>query len=85
MPLRKQIDSPSAATTGTAELLRPMEPYFISMAAARPTGWGPAVVPPKLSANVALAGMEVFVDLAGLIDVGNEVERNKQEMVRSKA
>ena len=44
--------------------------------------WGPEVVPPKLSANVALAGMEVFVDLADLIDVGAEVERKKQEMVR---
>ena len=52
------------------------------MAQARPTGWGPEVAAPKLSANVALAGMEVFVDLAGLIDVGAEVERNEQEMVR---
>ncbi len=59
-----------------------MEPYFVSMAAARPTGWGPEVAAPKLSANVALAGMEVFVDLADLIDVGAEVERKKQEIVR---
>ena len=55
-----------------------MEPYFVSMAAARPTGWGPEVAPPKLSANVALAGMEVFVDLADLIDVGAEVERKSR-------
>ena len=59
-----------------------METYFVSMTAARPTGWGPEVAAPKLSANVALAGMEVFVDLADLIDVGAEVERKKQEMVR---
>ena len=36
---------------------------------ARATGWGPDVLPPELSANVALTGMEVFVDLAELIDV----------------
>ena len=49
---------------------------------ARPTAWGPEVAAPKLSANVTLAGMEVFVNLAELIDVGAEVERKTQEMVR---
>ncbi len=82
VPARKQIDFALRCGAATADLLRPMEPYFASMAAARATGWGPEVVPPKLSANVALAGMEVFVDLADLIDVGAEVERTKQEMVR---
>ena len=59
-----------------------MEPYFLSMAAARATGWGPDVTVPQLSANVALAGMEVFVDLADLIDVDAERKRNEQEKVR---
>ena len=82
VPPRKQIDFAVRCDAATAELLKPMEPYFVSMAAARPTGWGPEVAAPKLSANVALAGMEVFVDLADLIDVGAEVERKEQEMVR---
>lgn len=82
VPQRKQIDFAVRCDKATAELLRPMEPYFVSMAAARPTGWGPAVAAPKLSANVALAGMEVFVDLADLIDVGAEVQRKEQEIVR---
>ena len=77
VPPRKQIDFAVRCDAATAELLKPMEPYFVSMAAARPTGWGPEVAAPKLSANVALAGMEVFVDLADLIDVGAEVERNE--------
>ena len=59
-----------------------MEAYFLKMADARPTGWGPRVSPPELSANVALTGMEVFVDLADLIDVGAEIARNRQEQVR---
>ncbi len=71
-----RCDAPSAA------LLKPMEPYFISMECARLTNAGPEVTTPKLSANVALAGMEVFVDLADLIDVGAEVERKKEEMAR---
>ena len=82
VPERKPVDFAVRCDTCTAELLRPMEPYFVSMASARPTGWGPEVVAPKLSANVASAGMEVFVDLADLIDVGAEIARNEQNMVR---
>ena len=82
VPARTQLAFAVRCDLATAELLAPMEPYFVSMAAARPTGWGPEVAAPKLSANVALAGMEVFVDLADLIDVGAEVERNQSDMVR---
>lgn len=63
-----------------AKLLRTMEPYFASMAGADSTGWGPDVIPPALSANTLLSGMEVFVDLEGLIDVGAEIARKKQEL-----
>ena len=44
------------------------------------TAIGPDVTPPALSANVTLAGMEVFVDLADLIDVPAEIARKKQEV-----
>ena len=79
VPPRKQVNFSVRCDAATAELLRPMEPYFVKMADARPTGWGPRVSPPELSANVALTGMEVFVDLADLIDVGAEIARNRQE------
>ena len=82
VPPRKEIHFSVRCDAATAELLRPMEPYFVTMADARPTGWGPDVSPPQLSANVALTGMEVFVDLADLIDVDAEVERKEQEVVR---
>ena len=62
-----------------AELLQPMEPYFAPMANAHSTGFGPQVAPPALSATVALPGIEVFVDLADLIDVPAEIARKKQE------
>ena len=64
----------------TVKLLEPMEPYFLSMAGAEATVWGPDVASPPLSANTAISGMEIFVDLAGLIDVEAEVARKKQEV-----
>ena len=63
-----------------AELLEPMAPYFASIASARAAGWGPDVEPPSLSANVTLPGLDVFVDLADLIDVGAEIEKKKNEL-----
>jgi valyl-tRNA synthetase len=82
VPPRKPIEFLVRSDAATAELLRPMEPYFRAMAAARPIGWGPDVAAPALAANVALPGLEVFVDLAGLIDVEVETRRQEQEMVR---
>ena len=35
---------------------------------------------PALSANVTLSGMDVYVDLADLIDVPAEIARKKQEV-----
>ncbi len=63
----------------TAALLRPMEPYFASMATAEATAWGPNVEAPELAANATLRGMEIFVDLAGLIDVAAEIDRKQKE------
>jgi valyl-tRNA synthetase len=63
-----------------AELLRPLEPYFQPMANARPTAFGPDVSAPALSANESLSGMEVYVDLADLIDVPAEIARKEQEV-----
>lgn len=62
-----------------AELLQPMEPYFESMANAKASAIGPEVVAPPLSAHVSLAGMDVYVDLTGLIDVPAEIARKQQE------
>lgn len=62
-----------------AGLLSPMEPYFASMANARSTAFGPEVASPPLSAHVPLPGMDVYVDLAGLIDIAAEMARKKQE------
>ncbi|MEX2173829.1 MAG: class I tRNA ligase family protein, partial [Pirellulaceae bacterium] len=62
----------------TADLLQPMAPYFLSMANATATALGPDAAVPPTNAKSSLAGMEVVVDLAGLIDVGAEVAKNEQ-------
>jgi valyl-tRNA synthetase len=80
VPPKKEISFSVRCDAATAELLEPMEPYFLSMAGARATGWGPEVQPPTLAANAVSAGLEVFVDLADLIDVEAEKERKAKEL-----
>ena len=82
VPPKTQLEFSVRCDAETALLLRPMEPYFLSMAGARPVAWGPEVEAPALGANVALSGMEIFVDLANLIDVAAEIERKQQEKAR---
>ena len=50
------------------------------MANARAVAFGPEVTAPPLSAEVPLAGMEVYVDLTELIDVPAEIARKTQEV-----
>ena len=59
-----------------------MESYFLSMAQAKADRWGPDVEPPGTHSHVALGDIDVFVDLAGLIDV--EAERKRHEKQREK-
>jgi valyl-tRNA synthetase len=75
-PIKFSVRCDAAA----AELLRPMEPYFAPMANAQATACGPDVTAPTLSAHLAAAGMDVYVDLAELIDVPAEIARKKQEV-----
>ena len=77
---KREIDFMVRCDSATAELLLPMEPYFLSMASARAAGCGPDVEPPALSANVTVPGLEVFVDLAELIDVEAEISRKEKDL-----
>ena len=65
-----------------AGLLGPIAGYFESMAKAQAVAWGPQVTAPATSANTALRSGELFVDLAGLIDVEAEIARNEKERER---
>ena len=68
-----------------AALLAPMEPYFLSMANAHATGWGREATPPATSTGFRTAGVEVLVDLTGLVDVGAEIARKEKELAAKTA
>jgi len=63
-----------------ADLLKAMTPYFLSMTGARTDGFGPKVAIPTLSSNVALSGMDIYVDLAGLIDIEAELAKKRKDI-----
>ncbi|HEX3872076.1 MAG TPA: class I tRNA ligase family protein, partial [Pirellulales bacterium] len=63
-----------------AKLLAPMLPYFETMGGAASVAWGPEVKPPPVSATASLSQCEVYVDLAGLIDVEAEKARKEKEL-----
>jgi len=82
VPPKTQLEFTVRCDTATAELLAPMEPYFATMARAKPVAAGPDVEAPELSANVTSPGIEVFVDLAGLIDIEAEIAKKQQEKAK---
>jgi len=85
VPPKKQLGFSVRCDAATAALLEPMESYFEAMAGARATAWGPDVVAPALSANTSLPGMEVYVDLADLIDRDAEIARKQDEKAKVEA
>jgi len=63
----------------TARELSSLAPYFASQAGAEATAWGPSAIVPETHAKFLAAGCEVFVDLAGLIDVPAEIAKTERE------
>jgi len=80
---RKTIEFMVRADADKIALLEPLQPYFDRLANAAVAAWGPAVEPPKTNAHVNLPEMEIFVNLAGLIDVSAEIERLAKEETKT--
>jgi valyl-tRNA synthetase len=81
IPAKQRIRFSIAAAEPVCDLLRPMGSYFETVASTNATlvAAGQNVSPPAPCAQVKLQEMEVFVDLAGLIDVSAEIARNEQQ------
>ncbi|NLF09621.1 MAG: class I tRNA ligase family protein, partial [Pirellulaceae bacterium] len=79
VPPKTPIKFSVRCSAPVAKLLEPMRPYFPAMAGAEPVEFGPKTVAPPLSAGATLPNVEVFVDLAGVIDVEAEIARNRKE------
>ena len=75
MPVRFGV----CADAATCELLQPMVPYFESLANVQASMWGMDIELPTTHAAVTTCGMEVIVDLRGLIDVSAEIARLEQQ------
>jgi valyl-tRNA synthetase len=82
VPPKMEIAFSVRCDEATAKLLKPMEPYFLSMARAKATGWGPATQSPPLASTVPLTGMDVFVDMSELIDIPAEIAKLEKEIAK---
>ena len=82
IPPKARVEFVAKCDAETAELLKPMATYFASMAKAAATAWGPNVTPPTVTAHTTLPGIELFVDLTGLIDKDAERARGAKEDAR---
>ncbi|HZZ73660.1 MAG TPA: valine--tRNA ligase [Pirellulales bacterium] len=80
IPPRTPISFVVRCDDATAKLLRPMAAYFHSMAGATATAWGETVSVPAFASQFTLPGLEVSVDLAGLIDVAAEQAKQRKEL-----
>jgi valyl-tRNA synthetase len=83
---RKEIRFSVRCDEQTKRLLEPMSVYFSSMAAAQLVSLGSNIESPRINAMLALPNLEVFVDLAGLIDVNAEkarLEKEKEKLDKS--
>ena len=85
VPAKEQLEFSLRCEPALASLLEPLAPYFLSMAGAKLGEHGPAVQAPALSAHVTLPRIEVYVDLAGLIDVEAEIARKRDELAKLSA
>ncbi len=80
VPPRKMIEFAVCCDVDEAELLRPLEPYFQSLAESRVTDWGPKVERPPMSTNVVVsARVSLYVPLDEQ-EIAREEARKKQEL-----
>jgi valyl-tRNA synthetase len=78
IPPKKTIAFRIACSPDDQALLEPMRPYFPSLAQAELSLMGEQVQPPAVSAHILLEGIELYVDLSGVIDVAAEVARQEK-------
>lgn len=79
VPPRTRVTVAIRAPLEVAALLEPMRPAIESMAAVGIDSFGPDASAPPAAATASAAGCDVFVDLAGLVDVDAEIGRLVKE------
>jgi valyl-tRNA synthetase len=79
VPPKTRLTAAVRAPAEIAALLEPMRSSIESMAAADLAALGPAAFGPPSAATATAAGCDVFVDMAGLVDVDAEIARLLKE------
>jgi valyl-tRNA synthetase len=79
VPPRTRVGVAIRAPAATAALVEPLRAALESMAVADITSLGPDAEAGPLAATATVAGCDVFVDLAGLVDVAAEIARLEKE------
>jgi valyl-tRNA synthetase len=72
---RRVVSCCVTCDAATARLLSPLADHFLALAQAQVVAVGEDVSPPRIHAALQRGGLQVFVDLEGLIDVGAELQR----------
>jgi valyl-tRNA synthetase len=83
VPPRTKVPAAIRAAADVAELLEPMRAAIESMAAVELTAVGPAAAGAGGATTAAVAGCDVFVDLADLVDVDAEIARLEKDNAKT--
>ena len=79
IPPKERIEFSVRCDEALRNSIQPLSPYFEKLANAKASTWGDDVEAPKLCAKLNAGGAEVYVDLAGFIDVEKEKARLTKE------
>jgi valyl-tRNA synthetase len=83
IPFSETLEFAVRCDAASAKLLEPMQPYFVQMAKATGTAFGPSAAPPDVAASMTLSGqtgpLEVHIDVSRFIDVDAERKRLEKE------
>ncbi len=80
VPPKTEVAFVVKCSTEIADLLAPMKEYIRAMTNSVATELGPNVEPPVLSSNATSAAMEVYVDVADLIDLPTEIAKKQKDV-----
>jgi valyl-tRNA synthetase len=83
VPPKTRVTVAVRTSAETAALLEPLHAAIAAMAVADLAAVGPAAAGPPSAATASAAGCDVFVDLAGFVDVAAEIARLGKEIEKT--
>jgi valyl-tRNA synthetase len=83
VPPKTRVSVVIRTSPETTTLLEPLHTAIASMAVADLAAVGPAAAGPPTATTASAAGCDVFVDLAGLVDVAAEIVRLEKEIEKT--